>query len=83
MSITFFWVLEPDENVDHIAEHDLEPEDVENAYATATQFTISRSSGRSAFYGRAIDGREIFVVYEELDATTWYVVTAYEVRTRG
>ncbi|ETW95140.1 MAG: hypothetical protein ETSY1_31900 [Candidatus Entotheonella factor] len=79
MAIEFFWVFEPGENVDHIREHELEPADIEHAYTTADEFTISRSSGRPAFYGLARDGRDIFVVYEELDATTWYVVTAYPI----
>jgi len=83
MDIEFFWNDEPGGNVDHIAENDLIPEDIEHAYATAAEFTTSRSSGRRAFYGLDDLGRRIFVVYEELDATTWYVVTAYPVRTRG
>ncbi len=77
--VVFLWIEEPGGNVDHIAENDLLPEDVENAYDTLDEFTISRSSGRSAFYGQALDGRDIFVAYEEIDATTWYVVTAYPV----
>jgi hypothetical protein len=78
-TVVFFWIEEPGGNVEHIAEHGLTPEDVEYAYATAEAFTVSRSSGRPAFSGLALDGRVIFVVYEEMDATTWYVVTAYEV----
>lgn len=66
-----------------IADNDLIPEDVEHAYATVTEFTTSRSSGRLAFYGLALDRRRIFVVYEEIDATMWYVVTAYPVERRG
>jgi hypothetical protein len=78
-NIDFFWIEEPDGNVDHIREHGLEPEDIEHAYATADEFTTSRSSGRPAFYGQARDGGDIFVVYEEIDTMTWYVVTAYRV----
>lgn len=70
MAIEFFWVFEPGGNVEHIAEHDLIPEDVEHAYATATLFTTSRSSGLPAFVGLDTDYNEIFVVYRELDATT-------------
>ncbi len=36
MDIEFFWVYEPGENVEHIAEHDLDPEDIEHADAAAT-----------------------------------------------
>lgn len=78
-NIVFFWIEEPGGNVEHIAEHDLTPEDVEYAYEMADEFTTSRSSGRPAFYGQALDGRDIFVVYREIDATTWYVVTAFPV----
>ncbi len=76
-NVVFFWIEEPGGNVEHIAEHDLDPEDVEYAYETADDFTPSRSSGLPAFYGQALDGSRIFVVYRELDATTWYCVTAY------
>ncbi len=79
VDIEFFWVYEPGGNVEHLTEHDLKPDDIEHAYVTADEFTTSRSSGRLAFYGQARDGRDIFVVYEALDATTWYVVTAYRV----
>ncbi len=77
--IVFYWVETPGGNIDHIAEHDLEPEDVENAYLTADEFTTSRASGRPAFKGLARDGRYIFVVYDQLDENTVYVVTAYEI----
>jgi len=71
--------VQPGKNVDHIREQGLEPEDIEHAYATADEFTTSRSSGRPAFYGLARNRSDVFVVYEEIDATTWYVVTAYRV----
>ncbi len=79
MAVEFFWVFEPGGNVEHIAEHDLTPEDVEHAYATATLFTTSRSSGLPAFVGLDTRYEEIFVVYRELDATTWHVETAYPI----
>jgi hypothetical protein len=78
-NIVFFWIEEPGGNVDHVREHGLEPEDIEHAYATADEFTTSRSSGCPAFYGLARDGADVFVVYEAMDATTWYIVTAYRV----
>ncbi len=80
MAIEFFWIYEPGGNVDHIAEHGLLPEDVERAYERAEAFTTSRSSGRPAFIGRDWNGDKIFVVYEEIDATTWYVKTAYPIQ---
>jgi len=78
MYLEFLWNFDPGENVEHIAEHDLTPEDVENAFDEPIQHTRSRSSGRKALFGRTPDGRVIFVVYEELDDTLMYVHTAYE-----
>ncbi len=79
MDLIFFWVEEPGGNIDHIAEHDLIPDDIEHAYATADEFTTSRSSGRPAFKGYTHDGRHIFVVYNDMGENTVYVVTAYEI----
>ncbi len=79
LDVVFIWNEEPGGNVEHIADNDLYPEDVECAYETALKFDISRSSGRRIFYGQACDDSHILVVYEEIDATTWYAVTAYRV----
>ncbi len=79
LDVIFIWVEEPGGNVEHIAENGLYPEDIECAYETASGFDVSRSSGRLVFYGQARDDSNILVVYEEIDAITWYVVTAYRV----
>lgn len=79
MAIAFFWVFEPRGNVDHIAGHGLIPEDVEEAFYFVERFTTSRSSGLPAFVGPALNGDRIFVVYEEIDANTWHVKTAYPI----
>ncbi len=73
MGIEFFWVYKPGGNVDHIHEHGLIPEDVEEAFLNVERFTTSRTSGRPAFVGPALNGNCIFVVYDEIDATTWCV----------
>ena len=70
---------EEDGNVAHIAEHGLSPEDVEHALANPIRRERSRSSGRPIAFGYTPDGRRIAVVYETIDATTLYPVTAYEV----
>ena len=77
--IEFIWDEELDGNVEHLADNGLTPEDVIHALETVIEFAISRSSGRSAFYGYTLDGRFIFVVYEEIAEGTLFVVTAYEV----
>jgi uncharacterized DUF497 family protein len=73
------WNYEPGGNVEHIADHGLDPEDVEAVIYDPLETTISRSSGRPVVTGYTPDGRLIFVVYEEIDETTVYPVTAYEV----
>lgn len=75
----FFWSDEPDDNVDHVAEHDLTPDDVEHVVQNPSEKLTSDSSGRPAVKGFTPDGREIFVVYEMIDDITVYVVTAYEI----
>jgi DNA-binding phage protein len=73
------WNPEPDGNVEHIAEHDWTPDDVEAVLLHPVAEDISRSSGRPMVYGFTPDGRYIVVVYEEIDDHTLYPVTAYVV----
>ena len=70
---------EEDGNVAHIAEHGLSPEEVEEVFEHPIRYEKSRSSGRLLVFGYASDGRRIAVVYEQLDDTTVYPITAYEV----
>lgn len=73
------WNYEPGGNVEHIAKHDLTPEDVEAVIQEPLETTTSRGSGRPVLTGYTPDGRLIIVVYEEVDDITIYPITAYEV----
>ncbi|NOY28723.1 MAG: BrnT family toxin [Planctomycetes bacterium] len=73
------WNEEPDGNVKHIAEHGLTPEDVEEVVFNPVAGDESRSSGLPILYGFTSDGRYVLVVYETIDETTIYPVTAYVV----
>lgn len=77
--IRFNWDYFEGGNVEHIAEHGLTIDDVENAMSDPFEETVSKSSGLPAIYGPARDGRTIFVVFEEDEDDFIYVVTAYEV----
>ncbi len=79
--VELLWDLEddPDGNVRHILEHGLTRDDVANALANLRHEEESRSSGLSIAFGPALDGREIAVVYEQIDDVQLYPVTAYEV----
>lgn len=78
--VEIIWDLddEPTGNVQHIAEHGLTKEDVEHALANLWDEDTSESSGLPIAFGPALDGREIVVVYEEIDDMHVYPLTAYE-----
>ncbi len=73
------WNEEPDGNVEHIAEHGLKPADIEEVIFNPIDRDVSRSSGLPIVFGFTPGGRYILVVYEQIDETTIYPVTAYDV----
>lgn len=73
------WDDEPGGNVEHIAEHDLSAEDVEEVILNPVDHDVSRSSGLPIVFGFTPDGRYILVVYEKISDVMVYPVTAYEV----
>lgn len=76
------WNEEPAGNVEHIAEHNLTPDDVEEVLFNPVAHDVSHSSGLPIVFGFAPDGRYILVVYEQIDHMTIYPVTAYEVEVQ-
>ncbi len=75
------WDLDDDPhgNVEHIAEHGITKEEVEEVLENPEGTESSRSSGRPIAFGETSTGRIIAVAYEEIDENTVYPVTAYEV----
>jgi uncharacterized DUF497 family protein len=78
----FVYIIWDDDNEEHIAEHGLDPEDVEFVLENADSDSFSNSSGRPCCFGYTLDGDYIIVIYDELDEDTIYPVTAYEVPRR-
>jgi uncharacterized DUF497 family protein len=78
------WDLDNDltGNVQHCAEQDVTPEEVEEVFANAIRYDFSHSSGRPVVFGDTNAGRHLMVVFEEIDDDTVYPVTAYEVPER-
>ena len=78
---SIFWDDEndPNGNIEHISEHDLTVEDVEQVLKNPTEEGKSKSSGLPAVWGDTPDGRFIIVVYEEGAQNAVRVITAYEV----
>jgi hypothetical protein len=73
------WNEEPGGNVEHIAQHGMMPEDVEEVFFNPVDRDVSRSSGLPIVFGFTPGGRYILVVYEQIDETSVYPVTAYPV----
>lgn len=70
---------DPNGNVQHIAEHGFDIEDVEEVLANPTNESVSDSSGPPCIWGYTLENVYIIVVYEEIDDDAIRVVTAYEV----
>ena len=78
--IRIIWDDDADEgNVAHIAEHGLDPEDVNYVLRNPADSGFSRSSGLPCVFGHTPDGDYIIVIYESVDEVTVYPVTAYDV----
>ncbi len=71
---------DPDGNVQHVAEHGLTEDEVEDVLLDQSlAIESSKSSGRPLRQGWTTTGKFIAVVWEEIDADTVRPVTAYEV----
>ena len=57
--LDIIWNEEPHGNVEHIAEHDLTPEDIEEVIFNPVDRDVSRSSGLPIVFGFTPGGRYI------------------------
>ena len=73
------WNDQPGGNVEHIAEHGLTPEEIEEVIFNPLDRDVSRSFGLPIVFGFTPEGRYILVVYEQIDEVTVFPVTAYDV----
>ena len=75
------WDLDDDPrgNVQHIAEHDVSKEEVEEVLEDPDGIERSRTSGLLIAFGETSTGRLIAVVFEEIGDDSVYPVTAYEI----
>ena len=70
---------DPTGNVQHLAEHGLSIEEVEEVLENPTSEGNSASSGRPCVWGYTLEDVYLIVVYERIDEESIRVVTAYEV----
>ncbi len=73
------WDSSPGGNVEHVEEHGLEPEEVDQVLLAHESSGTSQTTGRPCVFGYTSDGRYVIVVYEEIDDDTIIPWTAYEV----
>ena len=83
MKVQVIWDLEDDPrgNFQHIAEHDVTPDEVEEVLNDRhSQTAYSESSGRPITFGWTVAGRYLAVIWELVDKNPLvvYPVTAYE-----
>ncbi len=71
---------DPDGNVQHIAEHGVTVEEVEDVLYGAEEVVASHSSGRPITFGETSTGKYLAVVFDvvEEDPLSVYPVTGYE-----
>jgi hypothetical protein len=72
----FTWTAEI---VEHLAEHDVTPEEFEQVVCNSECATLSRSSGNPIVFGYTSEGRYLCCVFRRLDVDVIEPVTAYEV----
>jgi uncharacterized DUF497 family protein len=85
--VRVIWDLDddPDGNVQHIDEHGITTEEVEEVLFAAEDVIASNSSGRPLTFGETSSGKYIAVVFEVVDddPVAVYPVTAYEPDSQG
>lgn len=82
--IEIIWDLDddPDGNVQHILEHGVSKEEVEEALSSPNaSLSASKSSGQPITFGYTSAGRYLGIVWEHVsnDPLTIYPITAYDV----
>jgi hypothetical protein len=81
--VTYFDFLWTEEIIEHLAQHDVMPEQFEEIVKFPESRGVSARSGRPCCWGETPDGRYLICIYERLDDMTILPVTAYEVPAPG
>ncbi|MHC4106483.1 MAG: DUF4258 domain-containing protein [Planctomycetota bacterium] len=77
--VEVIWTDGPQGNVQHIAEHGITSREVEQVLANPIHSDMSKASRRPIVFGYTAGGRFLAVVYEPVDETTVYPITAFEI----
>ena len=76
----FYVFVWDDENEEHLAEHGVSPDEFEEVVCDPDGTGQSRSTGRMIAFGYTSTGKYLACVYELVDESTVYPITAYEVK---
>lgn len=74
----YFFAWTP-EIVDHLAEHDVTPDEFEEVVSDPDDEDASRSTGNPIAFGSTLEGRYLCCVFKRLGDDMIEPVTAYEV----
>lgn len=76
--MAFYFFIWTPEIVDHLAEHDVPPEEFEEIVSRPEREDSSRSTGNPIVFGTTSTGRSLCCVFKRLDDDTIEPVTAYD-----
>jgi len=65
-----------DYRIDHVAQHDVEPEEVWEVCEDSLHLARRQGRNRYRLYGQTADGRYLFVVLEHVEGTIFKPITA-------
>jgi uncharacterized DUF497 family protein len=65
-------------NIAHLLEHDVDPEEVEEAFAPENLFHIVKGKGRYYCFGKTMAGRYLHIVFEYKGRGLARPITAWE-----
>lgn len=74
----YFFIWTP-EIMEHLAEHDVTPDEFEEVVRNPDYEDVSRSTGNPIAFGSTSDGRYLCCVFKRLDGDAIEPVTAYDV----
>ncbi|MDQ3396710.1 MAG: BrnT family toxin [Deinococcota bacterium] len=69
-----------DGNIDHIANHDVEPFEAEEAITDPRRVPFPAHSGNIGFIGKTEDGRYLVVISQRKGKSLWRVATARDAK---
>lgn len=74
----FYFYLWTPEIIEHLAQHDVTPEEFEEVVGDPEYEDVSRSTGNPMAFGSTSTGRSLCCVFKRIDDDTIEPVTAFE-----